>query len=184
MAELADFIDDPDFALVPSDDLPYTADETLDAAEDSALPPELAIEAPVLIPLGKTWEWDWERNRFRTSSEKGTAPLAVTGILALQEWLRTLASTAAGAHPALPPEFGVDDPDDFIGLVDPTEAAAIFAERFVESAIANHDRVAAIEDFDPEWDPETGIVSVANFTVTLDDELAVAINDFEVEPET
>lgn len=184
MADLVDFTDDPDFALVPPDDVARTAEEILDAAELSALEADdgLLIETDAVLPYGRTWAFDFATGRFKTGPN-GSAPLEVNGTESLQVWLETLAATAAGVHSSLPPDFGLDDPAEFIGFSDPIEGATDFAEQFTEAAVALHDRVGAIEDFTPEWEQGSDTVTISNFTVITDDGDAIELEPFNAEPE-
>lgn len=57
---------DPAFQMLPVEAEPVSAEEALDAAEDSALEDPLAIEAEPEnpVPFGRTWKWDEDRGRF------------------------------------------------------------------------------------------------------------------------
>jgi hypothetical protein len=175
--------EDATFQLLPVEAEPATAEEILDAAEESALEDPLAVEAPATkpIPFGRSWEWDEVRGRFVRGM--GGGPIDVRGLEALQEWIKTVASTAAGVHPIFSPGFGIEDPDDFIGLVDPREVAADYEERFRTALVANHERIAEVDEFEIEWDPTEGVLTIPAFDVITDAGEAVSISEFQVRPE-
>lgn len=175
--------EDASFQLLPVEAELVTAEDALDAAEASALEDPLAIEAEPTkpVPFGRSWRFDEERGRFARGL--GGSPIEVRGIESLQEWIKTVASTAAGVHPIFSPRFGIENPDDFIGLVDPTEIVADFEERFRAALVSNHDRIAEVDEFEIEWDPAEGVLMIPMFDVITDDGEAVAVSEFSVRPE-
>lgn len=173
---------DSSFQLLPVEVAPISAEEALDAAEKSALEDPLAIETKPRkpIPFGRTWKWDEGRERFVRGI--GGSPVEVSGIEALEEWIKTVATTAAGVHPIFSAGFGIEDPDDFIGTVDPTELVADFEERFRAALVENHERIAEVDEFEVQWDPTEGVLTIPQFDVITDAGEAVAISEFEVQP--
>lgn len=177
------FAEDPSFQLIPVEAESVSAEEALDAAEQSALEDPLAIEVvdPKPIPFGRSWAWDEARGRFFRGI--GGSPIEVRGVAALQEWIRLTASTAAGVHPIFSPGFGIEDPDDFIGLVDPTEVVADYEERLRTALVENHERIAEVDRFRVQWDPSQGVLTIPTFDIIVDDGEAVAVDEFDVRPE-
>lgn len=164
MADAEDF----GFTLLPADDEGIPPAQDADAATASALEDPLAVaedpEPPV--PFGRTYPFDYERRRM---VRRGGAPVEVTGLTALREWLLAAAYTARGAHPIYSGEFGVTRPDWPIGEVDVDERVADYEDALREAWLV-HDRVAAVENFSADFDPTTEVLTFSVDVVTDEDE--------------
>lgn len=175
------FTSDTSFEAVPADDQDLVSpDKQLAAAEASILDDPLASTATETppIPFGRTWAWDRERERY---VRLGTAPVEVRGAAALREWIYNALATAQGVHPIFSDEFGIEDPDDWIGLVDPTDAISTFEPRARE-AILQHDRVEDLDDLTPSFDPSTGTITIPDIVVITDQADAVPLAQIELKP--
>lgn len=172
-----------DFQLLPVEAEAVSADEALDAAEQSAMEDPLAIEAqPVRpVPLGRTWRWDEERGRLMRG--EGGAPIEVRGEETLQEWIRMTANINAGVHAIYPPHIGIENLDEYIGLADPREAVSDYEEELRTALVEGHERIAEVDEFEIDWDPAEGVLIIPAFDVILEDGEAVTIPSFPVQPE-
>jgi hypothetical protein len=171
-----------DLTLVPADEREVTAEEELDAAEASLLEEvgAIPVDPGPPIPFGRTWAFDFEAQRFIRSGTGG--PVEVRGEAALIQWMQAVLKTAAGAHPSLPSNIGLDSIDEYIGTPDPSEALADFRED-VQRALLVHDRIAAVQGPDCTHFPDRGLIVINRLVITTDEEEAVAILDFPLTPE-
>lgn len=174
------FPQDVGLELIPSGDEDLvSADDQLLAAEASLLDDPFATptEAPP-IPFGRSWAFDRTTGRYMRS---GTAPLEVRGVGALREWIYNALATAQGRHEVFSDEFGIEDPDDWIGLVDPTDALSTFEPR-ARDALRQHDRIEDLDEVNASFDPTTGTITVNNFLVITDQADAVPLDNIELTP--
>lgn len=175
------FPEDAGFSLIPaSDEDLISADAQLAAAETSVTddPFSAAPTQTPQIPFGRSWAFDRVTGRF---IRIGGQPAEVRGVDALQEWIRNALATAQGACPIFSDDFGMEDPDDWIGVADPTDALSTFEPRAKE-ALRQHDRIVDLDLVSPEYDPSTGIITIDNINVITDQDDAVPLQDFEVAP--
>jgi hypothetical protein len=168
--------------IIPADDEEVSAESELAAAvagalEDPLLTPEIT-ETPT--PLGRSWAFDFEAGRFHRAG--GSSPTEVRGETTLAQWILASLHTAAGAHASLPVGFGMEDPNDVIGYADPEEALADWEER-VREALLMHDRIAAVDSIELEWNASEGIIYLRRMDVILDEAEAVRLLDVPVQPE-
>lgn len=157
-----------DFTLIPADDDQITAEDDLEAAAQSALlDGEQAVdpedEGP--IPFGRTWAFDYERQRF---VRHGLAPAEVRGADALAQWCLMALHAARYAHPVFSEDFGTERPDDLIGEAQPVELLADFEDR-MRDALLVHDRIAEVADLKATYDPASDVVAISDFTVITDE---------------
>ena len=176
------FPDDATYELLPieDEDLVSAADQ-LDAAEASvADDPFTATDSPEEppIPMGRSWAWDAEHECY---VRHGTAPAEVRGRDALREWIYSCLRTAQGVHPIFSDAFGIEDPDDWIGLADPTDALATFEPRATD-ALTQHDRIEELDELTAEYDPSTGVITIEDLVVITDEAEAVPVSDFDLAP--
>lgn len=172
--------ENPAFSLVPLEE-GADPEAVLDAAEASVFDDPFAAaegEDPP-IPFGRSWAFDYDKGRFIRSAG---APAETRGVATLIEYVNAAMRTAAGVHPILPPEFGIESPEDFLGTVDPTEALSDFQDRLRRALIA-HDRIEDVRSFEADWDPSLGIITVTNLLIVTDQEDVVPIGPTDVEVE-
>lgn len=161
-----------DFELLPADDPGSTPEQDLEAAIASALSPDyvsLVGEGPV--PIGYTWLFDYEAGRHVM---RGQAPVRATGIDNIKTWALGVTRTARWAHGVFSDAFGMEEPDAMVGLANPRPALRAY-EDALRRALLVHDRITDLVDFEADWDPASGIVTISNFTVTLDDEARLSL---------
>jgi hypothetical protein len=175
------FEEDPGLEMLSADAVDeISADDALDAAEASALEdPDLVAEPEETpIPFGRSWAFDYGRQRF---VRVGGSPAEVRGSSALGEWLKAMLHTAVGAHPGFT-TFGLDAPDDWIGVVDPTPALATFERRFREGALA-HERIVDVTDVVISRAPDSQTIVLERLTVITDEAEAIQYQDIVAVPE-
>lgn len=172
--------DSAELLPIEDEDLISAADRVA-AAEASFLDdpfgPQASSEDPP-IPMGKSWAWDAGRERY---VREGTAPLEVQGRDALKEWCGAALRTAQGVHPIFSDAFGIEDPDDWIGLADPADALATFEPRAAD-ALTVHDRIEELDDLTASYDPSTGVISIEDLVIVTDEAEAVPLTPFELKP--
>lgn len=177
------FSNDSGFELLPLDDqdlvgsLDQLAAAEASVADDPFGSLDSAEEPPV--PYGQSWLWDAQRERY---VRQGAAPVEVRGRDALKQWIYSALRTAQGVHPIFSDEFGIEDPDDWLGVVDPTDALATFQPRALD-ALVQHDRIEDLDDLTANFDPTTGIISIDDIVVITDEAEAVAVSDIELRPD-
>jgi hypothetical protein len=176
------FTDNPSFELLPAEDEDLiSAADQLEAAEasitDDPFGDDAAAEEPS-IPMGRSWAWDPISERY---VRQGTAPAEVRGRDALREWIYAALRTAQGVHPLLPDDYGIEDPDDWIGVVDPADALSTFEPRALE-ALVQHDRIEDLDDLTARFDPSTGTITISDLIVITDEAEAVPLTDIELTP--
>lgn len=153
--------------LMPEAEEVVTAEEELAAAVESALAPDYpAVPGSPPEPLGRTWRFDWARGRFVS---RGASPAETEGQGAVEEWCMMALSSARGAHPVFGPDFGMEDPEGLIGGI-PSSAAMTSLEERMRTALLQHDRVTAVEEFEADYDPASGVVTIRRFVVVLDED--------------
>lgn len=148
-------IDVTTFGLLPADAPGPSAQELLDAAVDSVLEDDLALEAEdeVTVPFGRTVAFNWETGRFQKRGgtagalgglypaedlypdedlypEGGTPvstgrPIWVTGTETLKQWIQMALHSARFAHSVFSDSFGMELPDSILGTVDVASGDAV-----------------------------------------------------------
>ena len=163
-----------DFPLIPDTETEITPDEDAAAAEasllDAASPAAQPAGAPE--PFGRTGLFDFERGRFVRA---GGAPVWVTGLRAVEQWVLMAVHAARYAHPLIfSEEFGMEDPEAPIGeAADVDEAISDWGERLAEAVVGVHERITSVEDFEYEYDAASGIIYVTFTVVTDEEELTI-----------
>lgn len=175
------FSDDAGLELLPVEDTDLiAAADQLAAAEasitDNPFTQTTPTEAP--IPFGKSWLWDPTVERY---VRLGSAPVETRGTDTLRQWIYAALHTAQGVHAILPPTFGMERPDDWIGTVDPTDALATFEPR-AEDALTQHDRIESLDDLTATADPEEGVITIEDLVVVTDENDAVPLTEIEINP--
>lgn len=176
-------VEDTGFEMLPVDDedLVAAADQ-LEAAEasleDDPFSPSTAQEDPP-IPMGRSWAWDPEAERF---VRLGTTPVEVRGLDALRQLIYATLRTAQGAHAIYSDTVGIEDPDDWIGEADPTDALATFEPRAAD-ALTQIDRIEELDELNPSYDPSTGIITIDDMVVITDEAEAVPLTEIELTPD-
>lgn len=155
------------------------ADTVLDAAEASVLDDPLATSepTPAPIPYGRTPAFDFTTGRFVRLGD-GATPW-VSGRDALRQWFAAMLATGRGGCPIYSDEFGIETPDDYIGGVDPQPELATLEERLRE-AVQFHDRIEDIDDFEVDYDPSTGVITLVDLTIITDEQEAVVVGSFDI----
>lgn len=155
------------------------ADTALDSAEASVLDDPLALSEPESppIPYGRTPAFDFDTGRFVRVGD-GATPW-VHGRDALRQWFGAMLATGRGACPIFSDEFGMENPDDYLGGVDPEPELATLEDRLREGA-QFHDRVEDIDDFEVEHDPAEGVIALKDLTIITDEQEAVVVGNFDV----
>lgn len=157
-----------DLRLVPDQLLPTdeqrTPEDDLAGAVASALNAEVAVEEPPLIPLGRSWAFDWRAGRFK---RQGGAPAEVRGIDALKEWLEMARRTKRGAHACFSNAFGMEGPEDWMGHVNVDEATADYGAD-LEETWGVHDRVAAVVDYRAHFEEDEETIVIDELRVVTD----------------
>ena len=171
------------------DDLPAIPDGDDEAAGAAALESAIAsldasfalpdVDPDVPEPLGRTPKFDFLAGRFVYS---GGSPVYVTGREALKQWVEMAMRTFRGAHEVFSTQFGMDEPEGFIGeAADAKAAVSDWGARFQE-AVLQHDRIAAVVEFRATYEPnltvqigsETvelgGALVIENFTIVTDED--------------
>lgn len=164
--------DDLGMELIPADDAEVTADEELAVAVESALAPEFEpIPTAQPTPLGSTWLFDFEAGRFVM---RGADAARVTGAEALAVWCQTAIHTARYAHGIFSDQFGMERAGDPIGEAHVAPLIRDYEDR-LRRALTVHERIADVTDFEADYDPATGILTIHQFDVVLDDETVYTI---------
>lgn len=172
--------EEDDFELIPvAAGEVLDADTALDTAEASVLDDPLSTTDPLdpPIPFGRTPAFDFTTGRFVRIGD-GATPW-VSGRDALRQWFAAMLATGRGACPIFSDEFGIEDPDDYLGTVDPEPELATLEDRLREGA-QFHDRVEDIDDFEVEADSSTGVITLKDLTIITDEQEAVVVGNFDV----
>lgn len=152
--------------ILPADDLAVSPEVDVVAAEASALDAAQNVVSLPPEPMGRTWDFDWERGRFKRD---GTAPREVRGTDAVAQWAQMVLHTAQRAHPIFSARFGVPRPDGPIGdAIGVLEGASDWAAAARE-ALLLHDRIASVENVTIEWYPEDGLIYVRSMDAITDE---------------
>lgn len=153
--------------LLPADDDAVDPTTALEAAVASSVddPTAEVVEDPP-EPFGMSWAFDWSTGRF---IRQGDSPAEVRDHDALREWCLAAAHCARFAHAVFSDDFGMERPDDIIGELEVAELISDYEQRLREALLV-HDRVAGVENFDADWDPATGILTINSFDVLTDEE--------------
>lgn len=169
---------DIDAEFMPTDDLPVTPGDDLDAAEASALEDPLDLEADEEAPepFGRTWLFDWEVGRF---VRRGLSPVEVTGRQALQQWCLVAANTAWQGHAVFSDEFGVERPDSPLGLVgaEAITEASDWATRLREAWMV-HERIVDVDGLEVELIDDA--IYVGPFVVVTDEDDQVPVGPLTI----
>lgn len=172
-ATIREFTGDPQYSLSPTEDVPVSPAEQLEAAARSALedPVSVAVAAPerIVTPYGMSWQFDFSNRRF---VREENSPVQAHGEHALEQWVQACLHTVAGAHPIFSRFFGVQDYSAIFGTANPEEMIADLDRRF-RMALTQHDRIAAVDAMEITWDPGEGIVYIRKLDVVTDQANAV-----------
>lgn len=161
---------DEGFELTPVEELEVSPEEDLDAAAAAATEDPFEAEAveDAPEPYGRSWEFDFEAGRFK---RYGGAPAEVYAERSLAMWCLMALHTAVDAHDIFSPEFGTDRPLEPIGSTgaDAEEAVGDW-EAKIREALTVHDRITDVQDFDADYDPAVGVLTISSFTVVTDED--------------
>lgn len=166
--------DDPPFALSPEAD-PSAVDP--EAAVDAAVENVLAGGVPAAadpdppVPIGKTWKFDFETGQFVRNNKSA---VAVYGVLSLAVWAEMAIRTPRYGYAVFDDDFGMEHPEDPIGLVDPEIEISDYEGR-MRNAVIIHDRISEVQVVDGEYDPSTGILTAGTLGIVTDEEEHVAL---------
>lgn len=167
--------EDASFELVPPEPVP-SPDEALGTALSQAIPSIAPVAGVEPIPLGMSWLFDFQAGRFVRA---GSSPTPVFALDAVKMWAQMAIRTARYAFAVFTDQFGMDNPDELIGALNVTELLVDFAAR-AEEALLVHDRITAVEGFNPVWEPAKRAVVIPLFRLVLDDQQRVALTDTRV----
>lgn len=138
----------------------------------TTVPPEVLVVQEEPPPVGRSWSFDFPRQRFR-QAQRGS-PLATNGIATLIQWAEKCLRTTQGAHPVHPPGYGLVGRNDLIG--ETIQGAPIAElEARIRDALTFHPRIVDIEDFETDFDSGDEWVAVS-FTMILDDDTMLPVN--------
>jgi hypothetical protein len=155
-------------SLVASDDDDFSPSVELDAIETGLLDPTLFGDdiqqddvvvdtAPELYTLGRSWAFDFNTGRFVPSPRRARAPLAITGMTQLFQWVEMALYTPRGALAIHSEDYGLEDADGLIGGQFTGSAVASLRQR-VEEALMFHPKITGIDDFTTSiTDDEEGV---------------------------
>jgi Protein of unknown function (DUF2634) len=167
--------EDASYELVPPEPAP-TPEEALATALSQAIPSIAPVQGVEPIPLGMSWLFDFSKGHMVRA---GDAPMPVFGVDAVKMWAQMALRTARYAFAVFSDQFGMEDPEELIGALNVVELLADFAKR-AEEALLVHDRISAVEGFNPVWEPLTRCVLVPMFRIVLDNQQRVALTDTRV----
>jgi Protein of unknown function (DUF2634) len=167
--------EDSSFELLPAEAAP-TPDESVANALAQAIPAIAPVQGIEPIPLGMSWWFDFQQGRMVRAGE---APIRAFGVDAVKMWAQMALRTARYAYAVFSDQFGMEDPDELIGALNVTELLADFAARAVEALLV-HDRISAVEGFNPVWEPANRCVVIPLFRLVLDNQQRVALTDTRV----
>lgn len=155
-------------SLVASDDDDFSPSVELDAIETGLLDPTLFGDdiqqddvvvdtAPELYTLGRSWAFNFSIGRFVPSPRRARAPLSITGLPQLFQWVEMALYTPRGALAIHTDEYGMEGADSLIGGQFTGSAAASLQQR-VEDALTFHPKILGIDDFTAQiTDDEEGV---------------------------
>lgn len=173
---------DPIPSLLPPLEEALTATEAYRRFEESfdpEGPADLVVEGVPPHPPGRSWAYDFVRRRF-VSAPQQHGPLETHGIETLKQWIEKCLLTARGAHPIYSEDYGIELPNDLVGVSADTFPDAIYESRISEGLLA-HERITSIEDFAAVYDPMEEFVLVS-FTCVLDDGTRFPVQNVAVLP--
>lgn len=162
--------------LLPDDEIEIDPDAELEDAfriEPDAGEIDQATLPAKLLPLGRSWMFDPMTGRF---AMMGGNPTETSGVATLKAWIICLMYTMRGAHPALDPNYGIDNPFAMIGKPE-SEISNQQYQNEVTEALLRDDRIAAVSPFTFERDPTTDF-TVVRFVVQVrhaDDDLPMGV---------
>lgn len=165
-----------DFALLPADDPQSSPDDDLAAAVSGALalPDQITpIDPTPAAPFGISWRFDWQRGQF---IRVGQSPAQTAGFDSLAEWCLMAVHSARYAHPVFSDDFGMEEPESVIGEFAEGEALSDWQRAIVE-ALMVHDRITSVENFELDWDPSQGILTILSMDVVTDEDQTVTVSD-------
>lgn len=164
--------------FLPADDFPDDLDpqatlEVLDERlTDPTTPaPDLVVTDTPADPLGRSWAFDFGKNRFVT---RASGVAATHGLGTLKTWVEKTLRTARGAHPIHSDDYGMERPFDVIGMPLSMISSQDIEQRVLD-AILLHPLITGLSDFHMDYDPLDTILNVS-FTVLLEDDVILPMN--------
>lgn len=167
--------EDASFELVVPEP-PPSPDEALATALSQAIPAIAPVQGQEPIPLGMSWLFDFQQGRMVRA---GNSPVSVYGEDAVKMWAQMALRTARFAYKVFTDQFGMEEPERLIGALDVVERLALFKQDAIEALLV-HDRISAVEGFNPVWVPAARAVLVPMFRLVLDNQQRVALTDTRV----
>lgn len=156
------------------------ADQALDAVSQQ-IPDTLDVSAsaapPEPVPFGLTWQWDFERNRFKTDG--AGAPRRVYDEDNLRCWIQTAMLIARNSHPIYDDDIGMEGGwgEATDGVMIGGLANDVAAQEQYMTAVADclmvHDRITLVTNFDFYPQPDDPESLYVEFEVQLDDGEAI-----------
>jgi phage baseplate assembly protein W len=161
-----------DLNFLPADDPSPEPDAELDAFEDSLTADDALLDDVVIDeqppPLGRSWAFDFDSGSFLWGTGQG--PLETRGLATLRGWIEKCLYTPRGLA-IHPPDYGVEDLDEVIGM-SVAEAGSAGLEDRIREALLFHPRIQDVTDFDAfagTAENDDDDVLYVSFTVVTDD---------------
>jgi hypothetical protein len=167
------------FTLIPQTDVPLSPQDELANAVADALDVPQAEPQRIVEPYGRSWMLADQRSGGFV--RRGGDVVVVEGKEALKAWCIMAVHTERYAHPIFSDQFGVEGIAATIGQF-PTPGVANRVGDAIIRALLRHDRIAAVEDMDVDYDPDAGEILIRSFTVVTDDEDRLFFGDIRLDP--
>lgn len=166
------------FSMLPAEDPQTSPDDQVAAAVAGALALPTGLQQPVPDPpeqpFGRSWIFDFEAGQFVWAGESPADTFSLFG--ALEQWCLMAIHSARYAYPCFTDEFGMEDPDSLQGHFAEGELLVDWQAHLVD-ALMVHDRITSVENFDMDWDPTVGVLTINSFDVITDEDQTVTVSD-------
>lgn len=181
---MADFVEpDEDLgSIVPTDDEDFSPRPELEEIEARLADPTLFGDdiqqdeavldtQPQVYSLGRSWLFDFSQSRFVRDDKRARAPVRVSGLPQLLNWVEKALYTPRGALPIHSDDYGLEDP----GVIGSpfTSATAATLKRRVEETVTFHPKIIGIDDFTAALAPDDESALEVSFQLRLDNDEVV-----------
>lgn len=164
------------YPMLPEDE-GISADDDVAAAVASVLESVVPLPGEAPEAYGMTWDLDFVNGRMR---RQGQEPAKVRGIASSFVWAEMALRTARYAHSAFSDDFGMEHPENILGHVDVGERVGDYEQRMREALIV-HDRYVDVVEFDADYSPDSGTLTIHRFVIVTDDQQRVPFGPLRIE---
>lgn len=164
-------------SLLPDDDPPLSPTDQLAVAVAGAIGGAIEVQGVPAVSYGRTWVVDPNGGfKLRASGE----PYMTSDIGSLQSWSIMAIYSERYAHKIFSDNFGTEKGSAAIGQF-PNTAIENELRAAITRALLQHDRVTAVDNLNPMYNPDIQVIDLGTFQLITDDEDRIVFSNVQVQ---